>query len=66
MAFDEIRRQALSEWEVLQHSDKPRILVGTATCGRAAGAMDTLEAIHCELSRLGIDTIVTQVGCIGL
>ena len=66
MTFDEIRRQALSEWEVLQHSDKPRILVGTATCGRAAGAMDTLEAIHCELSRLGIDTIVTQVGCIGL
>ena len=66
MTFDETRRQALSEWEVLQHSDKPRILVGTATCGRAAGAMDTLEAIHCELSRLGIDTIVTQVGCIGL
>ena len=66
MTFDEIQSQALSEWEALQHSEKIRILVGTATCGRAAGAMDTLEAIHRELSRRGIDAIVTQVGCIGL
>lgn len=66
MTFDEIQSQALSEWEALQHSEKLRIFVGTATCGRAAGAMDTLEAIHRELSRRGIDAIVTQVGCIGL
>ena len=66
MTFDEIQSQALSEWEALQHSEKLRILVGTATCGRAAGAMDILEAIHRELSRRGIDAIVTQVGCIGL
>jgi len=66
MKFDEIQRQALTEWEALQHSEKPRILIGTATCGRAAGAMDTLEAINRELSRRGIDAIVTQVGCIGL
>ncbi len=66
MKFDEIQRQALTEWEALQHSEKPRILIGTATCGRAAGAMDTLEAINGELSRRGIDAIVMQVGCIGL
>ena len=66
MMFDEIRSQALSEWEALQHSEKPRILVGTATCGRAAGAMAVLETIDKELSRLGIEAIVTQVGCIGL
>ncbi len=66
MPFDEIRNQAVSEWEALQHSEKPRILVGTATCGRASGAMAVLEAIDKELSRLNIDAIVMEVGCIGI
>jgi len=66
MAFNEIRDQAVAEWGALQSSDKPRILVGTATCGRAAGAMAVLETINEELSRLGIDAVVMQVGCIGL
>jgi len=66
VSFDEIRGQAVAEWEALQHSDKPRILVGTATCGRAAGALTVLETIEKELSRLDIEAIVTQVGCIGL
>ncbi|MFC2006321.1 FAD-dependent oxidoreductase [Chloroflexota bacterium] len=66
MGFDEIRNQAMSEWEALQRSEKPRIFVGAATCGRAAGAMEVIKAIEGELSRLNIDAIVTQVGCIGL
>ncbi len=66
MSFDEIRNQAIAEWEALQQSDKPRILVGTATCGRAAGASAVLETIDKELSRLNIAAIVTEVGCIGL
>lgn len=66
MTFDEARKQALLEWEGLQHSERPRILVGTATCGRAAGAMAVLEAIEKESSRLNIEAIITRVGCIGL
>jgi len=66
MSFKEIRHQAMSEWEALQSSNKPRILVGAGTCGRAAGALDILEAINGELTRLNIEAIVTQVGCIGL
>ncbi len=66
MSFGEIRDQAISEWGALQGSEKPRIIVGTATCGRAAGAMAVMEIIDKELSRLGIEAIVTQVGCIGL
>ncbi len=66
MPFDEIRKQALLEWQALQHSEQPRILVGTATCGRAAGATAVLETFDRELSDQGIDAIVTQVGCIGL
>jgi len=66
MSFDEVRNRAVAEWEALRHSEKPRILVGTATCGQAAGAQAVLETIDKELSRLGIEAIVTQVGCIGL
>ena len=65
MTFDEIRSRAVSEWEALEHSDRPRILIGTATCGRAAGAMAVLETINRELKRYKIKAIVMQVGCIG-
>ena len=65
MIFDEIRSRAVSEWEALEHSDKPRILIGTATCGRAAGAMAVLETINRELARRKIKASVMQVGCIG-
>ncbi|TRZ52583.1 MAG: NADH-quinone oxidoreductase subunit NuoF [Dehalococcoidia bacterium] len=49
----------------MEHGDKPRILVGAATCGRAAGAMAVLEAINRELKRHRIKASVIQVGCIG-
>jgi len=61
-----MRSQAILEWEALERSDKPRILVGTATCGRAAGALTVLEVIKSELAQHNIEAIVTQVGCIGL
>ncbi len=43
----------------------PLIQVGTATCGRAAGAMETLAAIHEQLDQQGIEARVTEVGCNG-
>jgi len=66
MTFEDIRAKAISEWEALEHSDKPCILIGAATCGQAAGALPVLEAINAELVRHNIDAIVAQVGCIGL
>jgi NADH-quinone oxidoreductase subunit F len=66
MTFDEIRNRAISEWEALQSSKKPRILVGAGTCGRAAGALDVLEAINGALTQLNIEAIVIKVGCMGL
>jgi len=52
--------------QVLAATDKPRIVVGTATCGRAAGAMKVLKTIKDELKRHKIDADITEVGCIGL
>jgi NADH:ubiquinone oxidoreductase subunit F (NADH-binding)/ferredoxin/(2Fe-2S) ferredoxin len=66
VTFDEIRNQARAEWKALEHSDKLRILVGTATCGRASGAISVLETIKAELAKRNIAAIITQVGCIGL
>ena len=64
MTFQEIQNQAKSEWETLQNNTY--ILIGTATCGKAAGALATLEALEKELSRQNADAKIIQVGCMGL
>jgi len=64
MTFQEIQNQAKSEWETLQNSNY--ILIGTATCGKVAGALATLEALEKELSRQNVDAKIIQVGCMGL
>jgi len=65
-SFDDRRQQAIRQWNLLQESEKPRILVGTATCGRSAGAMKVLDAFRQELQRRGLDAHLIEVGCIGL
>lgn len=64
MNFQEIKYLAVEAWTKL--FQKPLILVGTATCGRSAGALDILQAIREELDAQRIDGTVVEVGCIGL
>ena len=64
MTFEEISNRARSEWEALQKGSY--VLVGTATCGRAAGALDVVDAFNKELTRQGLEVPVIQVGCMGL
>jgi len=64
MTFEEINSRAKSEWETLQKGSY--ILVGTATCGRAAGALDVVDAFNKELTRQGLEVPIIQVGCTGL
>ena len=66
MTFEEIQQKARAEWDSLYHSPIPHILIGTATCGRAAGAMPIVEAFDKELVRQGAKANVSHVGCIGL
>jgi NADH-quinone oxidoreductase subunit F len=66
MSFEKIQQQAEKEWEELLKSEIPLILIGTATCGRAAGALDVLEAVQNKLKSQGITAHVIEVGCIGL
>ena len=63
--FQGIKDRAESCWQELWHSGKPVILIGTATCGRAAGALDVLQAIRDEIGRQNLDCHLVEVGCMG-
>ena len=65
MKFQKIKSDASSEWERFKDEERIHILVGTATCGRAAGAMDTLDTLRQKIEQHGIDAEITQVGCMG-
>lgn len=66
MAFQEVRERARAAWQALWNSSSAHILIGTATCGRAAGALETLDALRKAVTRRGIDAEITKVGCMGL
>lgn len=66
MDFKEMRRQAISQSEAMLAGSKPRVLIGTGTCGTAAGADDILKTLHEELDKNGLEADIVQVGCIGL
>jgi len=59
--FEAIRSKAAQEWREIEDNAAPIIFIGTATCGRAAGAEEILQ----ELRRLNLDARIVEVGCIG-
>jgi NADH:ubiquinone oxidoreductase subunit F (NADH-binding)/NAD-dependent dihydropyrimidine dehydrogenase PreA subunit/(2Fe-2S) ferredoxin len=58
-------RQADGDWAMLMTSEVPIIYVGTASCGRAAGALDVLASVKETLKEFDLKAKVIQVGCIG-
>jgi len=64
-AIDERRRQAAAKWEAVQKNSVPVIYIGAASCGLAAGAADTQEAVEDYLEKKGITARIIPVGCIG-
>jgi NADH-quinone oxidoreductase subunit F len=63
-AFSAIRAGAAARVRSI-NGDKPVIFVGTATCGRAAGALDVLKTFKDEVAKHGLDCGVVEVGCLG-
>ncbi|NTU48021.1 MAG: NADH-quinone oxidoreductase subunit F, partial [Syntrophobacteraceae bacterium] len=68
MNFLEIQNQARGEWERFTHSEQPLVLVGSATCGRAAGALEVMQAFREEFEKRSLSGQVGlfEVGCLGL
>ena len=65
LTFREMKERAEARWQGVFDSGKPVIVVGAATCGRAAGALEVLRAIKRELKRQNLDCPVVEVGCMG-
>ena len=65
-SFQEIALEAQRRWQALVSGDCPWIRVGTALCGNAAGAQDSVEAINASVQQHGASAKVSEVGCIGL
>ena len=64
--LDARRLREEAEWGALQDGQVPLILVGTATCGRSAGSLESLEVLRRESEGRGLECNIVEVGCIGL
>lgn len=64
-SYETLRQKADAQWSELVGGRSPVVYVGTASCGRAAGAMQVLEAIRAALDELRSEARIVQVGCIG-
>ncbi len=63
--LDAVRQQFTTAWRSRIHPSQTVIFLGTASCGRAAGALETRQAILDTLQELGIQANLIEVGCIG-
>ncbi len=66
MNFEALRERALAEWGDFVRPGRPGIMVGSGTCGRAAGALEVMSAFGQELSQRSLDVPVVEVGCLGM
>ena len=64
-SFEKIKNLAESHCRTLQDGSKPVVIVGTATCGRAAGALEVLQTLRDEVKKHNLDCPVIEVGCMG-
>lgn len=59
--LDELREKGLKSL----YPDKPRIMVGMATCGLASGAKRVFDVLSKEIEEKGIDVKLVSTGCLG-
>ncbi|MEW6658420.1 MAG: NADH-ubiquinone oxidoreductase-F iron-sulfur binding region domain-containing protein [Thermodesulfobacteriota bacterium] len=63
-SFDDLQK-AKGEGLVQLYPDKPKILVGMATCGLAAGAQKVYDLLNKKAQEAHWDGVVEKTGCIG-
>ena len=56
---------ATQRWQALETCPTPLLFVGAATCGRAAGASETIERLRTEISARCLEAQVIETGCLG-
>jgi NADH:ubiquinone oxidoreductase subunit F (NADH-binding)/NAD-dependent dihydropyrimidine dehydrogenase PreA subunit/(2Fe-2S) ferredoxin len=68
MSFAHLQASAERAWERFTRTDRPRVLIGSATCGRAAGSLDVLRALRETTEATpGLEHVeMLEVGCLGM
>jgi NADH-quinone oxidoreductase subunit F len=66
MNFNQLLKESVDEYNSLLEGETPVIMVGSATCGKSAGAQEVTSAFKTELEEQKIFAEVVEVGCIGL
>jgi len=63
--LNDLRQGAQNKWEDLE-ANALTVRIGTPTCGRAAGSLDTLQAFQERIEKEGVKAHIIEVGCMGL
>jgi NADH-quinone oxidoreductase subunit F len=63
--FQTLLQEALRRRQEFQESPLPKIHIGMATCGIAAGALETKSAFEEALAERGMSALIHCTGCIG-
>ncbi len=66
MNLADLQKRAAAVWSAFENPQKPLVLVGDGTCGRAAGGAQLSEAIRDALEETHAGAEVVGVGCLGL
>ncbi len=64
-AFDQILKKAKARQNEKIETQLPKITIGMATCGIAAGAQETKKSIEATLQEENLEADIYTVGCIG-
>ena len=64
-AYETIAAKAREQKALFDESPLPKVHIGMATCGIAAGALDTREAFLDAVAKEGVAAHIHSVGCMG-
>ncbi len=64
-SFEEIREQGIDRWRGLTQGTRPWVRIGTALCGKAAGADAVVASIVERMDQKHVSAMVSEVGCLG-
>jgi NADH-quinone oxidoreductase subunit F len=64
-SINDLQKKAKDKWDELEEH-LLTIRVGTPTCGRAAGSLDTLQVLKERVEKEGVEAHIIEVGCMGL
>ena len=64
-SLDAAYAAARAHWQALETSPVPIFFVGAATCGRAAGAGETIERLRGEMEARSLQAQIIETGCLG-